>query len=162
MEREKYTGKKLNRDSSCGNSKPLPAFLILLYPAMVGSSSLWSRKLHNWKASIHDWTIIVHFVTGFGNSTTDCVFKLGSQPVVAVPTRSYNIIFNLDVKIFLNNILYFFFGNYFIINVKISSLMHSISANKIILLYFIFNCIHYFMYLYIYIIMPWCKFNFLM
>lgn len=43
MEGKKHW-KKLNRDSSCGNSKPLPAFVFLLYPAMVGSSSLCSRE----------------------------------------------------------------------------------------------------------------------
>jgi len=55
------TGK--NRDSSCGNSKPLPA-LFILYPAMVGSSSIWSRKPAHLTSKLHYCEPSLHFNYG--------------------------------------------------------------------------------------------------
>lgn len=58
--------------------------------------------------NLHDWRMtgaadgVFFFVTGFGNSTTDCVFffssRFASQPVVAVPIRCYDIIYKQTKK----------------------------------------------------------------
>lgn len=45
--------------------------------------------------------IFFYFVTGFGNSTTDCVFFLNfrSQPVVTVPIRCYNTDYDFLLRV---------------------------------------------------------------
>jgi len=74
-----------NRDSSCGNSKPLPAFLFFYIPQWLDVFALWSRKSAPLDdaatncSSICEWTdfgVFVFFVTCFGNSTTDCALNI--------------------------------------------------------------------------------------
>jgi len=74
-----------NRDSSCGNSKPLPAFVFFYIPQWLDVSALWSRKsAQSDAAASTSWVLryaigrifFFFFVTGFGNSTTDCVLNI--------------------------------------------------------------------------------------